>query len=424
MQVLGRSVRLADLAKSRLVRDFLLVCLLRLSQVGCGLVTTYFLTRTLSKAEFGEYHFILNFVGILTVFSLKELNNAVMQSVARGFAGTFRASLVYSLLGSVGGAAILLSLGLWFFYQHQSDLGLGFVIAAALFTLTHGLTQWKGAKMGHGDFAGFTRYEGICSIVMHMAIVGSIFAVPHNYVLPLALLLGVPALLNVVTTLLILRQTPKVARVEKKSIRYGTRTSFYAALQIAAKHIDKLFLFLFLSPVALATYVAADRIADLLATFIQDVAAVLGPRFASRGGYTRPLDRTLKYFSWMVGATLVVFAFTGMPWLLTAIFSDRYADAVPYGQALICAVAIGNLATLRFRYIRSNLDGTSVRTVALITSGTRVAAALILIPLFGIIGAVIAAFSYRISLAVAVGYLIKSRYLDPPNSVLAERTAD
>jgi O-antigen/teichoic acid export membrane protein len=423
VRILGRTFRLADLAKSRLISDFALVTLLRLCQVGFGLFTTYFLTRTLSKAEFGEYHFILNFVGLLTIFSLKELNNAVMQSVARGFLGTFRASLVYSLVGSVLGAIILFLLGLWHFYLRQIDLGFGFVIAAVFFTVTHGLTQWKSVRMGRGDFAGFVRYEGISAMIMHLMIVGSIFAVPHTYFLPLALLLGVPASLNLIATFVALRRLPRGAPAESKSIRYGIRTSLYMALQIGAKHIDKLLLFLFLSPIALATYVAADRIADLLATATQNVAAVLGPRFAKQRSYSRDLDRMLMYLAWAVGVAFVVFAFTAMPWLLTAIFSHRYADAVPYAQALICTVAFGNLARFRFRYIRSTLDESSVRSVVLITSGVRIGAVAALVPLFGIVGAVIAAFLYTVSLIISVRHLMQTKYLDaqPSRAVDEER---
>lgn len=411
VRALGRNLRLTALPGSRVVRDFAQVSLLRVCQVGFGLVTTYFLARTLSKEDFGAYHFILNLVGLLTLFSLKEVNNAVMQSVARGFSGTFRASLRYVLLGSAIAAVVLAGLALWYLRQQQHQLGIGMAIAAALFILTHGLTQWKGLKMGRGDFAGFTRYEGIGAIVTHLAIVASILAVPHQYLLPLALLLGVPGLLNLLLTLRCLRQMPRTAPVEADSIRYGMRTSVYGALQIGAKHVDKLFLFLFLSPATLATYVAADRIADLLATAVQDLAAVLGPRFARRGGYSRDLDRILKYASWAIGAAYVVFAFTALPWLLTAIFSDRYADAVPYSQALICAIAIGNLANFRFRYIRSTLDEASVRHVMLVTAGTRIAFAVILVPAFGLLGAVVAAFAYRISLALVVRYLIQKRYL-------------
>lgn len=411
VRALGRNIRLADLPRSRLVRDFAQVTLLRACQVGFGIVTTYFLARTLSKEEFGEYHFILNLVGLLTLFSLKEINNAVMQSVARGFLGTFRASLRYGLLGSAVAAVVLTGLAIWYLLRQQHQLGMGLAIAAALFLFTHGLTQWKGLKMGRGDFAGFTRYEGVGAIITHLAIVASILAVPQQYFLPLALLLGIPGLLNLLLTLRCLRQTPKTASVEGDSIRYGIRTSIYGALQIGAKHVDKLFLFVFLSPATLATYVAADRIADLLATAVQDLAAVLGPRFARRGRYSRKLDQVLKYTSWAVGAAYLVFAFTALPWLLTAIFSDRYADAVPYSQALICAIAIGNLANFRFRYIRSTLDEASVRHVMLITAGTRIAFAVILVPAFGILGAVAAAFAYRVSLALTVRYLIQRRYL-------------
>jgi len=58
-----------------------------------GLVITYFLVRALSQESFGEYNFLLSLIGLLSIFTLPGLNEAIMQSVARGKVGTYRAAL-------------------------------------------------------------------------------------------------------------------------------------------------------------------------------------------------------------------------------------------------------------------------------------------------------------------------------------------
>jgi O-antigen/teichoic acid export membrane protein len=92
------------------------------------------------------------------------------------------------------------------------------------------------------------------------------------------------------------------------------------------------------------------------------------------------------------------------------LFSDNYADAIPYAQALLCSVTIGNMATLRFRFIRSKIDTKSHRTVLISTSLARILTSLILIPLFGVAGAVASAFLYRIYMTVVVNIMIKKNY--------------
>jgi O-antigen/teichoic acid export membrane protein len=110
------------------------------------------------------------------------------------------------------------------------------------------------------------------------------------------------------------------------------------------------------------------------------------------------------------GSGIVLLAFTAMPYLVTFLFGGAYADAVPYAQALTCSVAIGYLANLRFRYIRSRIDARSFRDITLISSAVRLAAFLILVPPFGLVGAVVGTFIYRFALMGVVRVAIKRHY--------------
>ena len=77
----------------RLYHGVAYIFLLRFIQLGMGLAATYFLVRSMSKESFGEYNMVLNTVGILTIFALSGLNNSIMQAVARGYTGTYRATV-------------------------------------------------------------------------------------------------------------------------------------------------------------------------------------------------------------------------------------------------------------------------------------------------------------------------------------------
>jgi O-antigen/teichoic acid export membrane protein len=161
---------------------------------------------------------------------------------------------------------------------------------------------------------------------------------------------------------------------------------------------------------ALAVFVAAGRIPDLLSGTMQDVAAVLAPRLAKHGTYTKRLDRIFGLLSLLYGAVIVLFAFTAMPFVVTFLFGDNYADAIPYAQALTCSVAVGNLANLRFRFVRSRIDARGFRDITLVSSAVRLGAFLILVPPFGLVGAVIGTFLYRLALMGIVRIVIKRHY--------------
>jgi O-antigen/teichoic acid export membrane protein len=99
-----------------------------------------------------------------------------------------------------------------------------------------------------------------------------------------------------------------------------------------------------------------------------------------------------------------------LPTAVTLLFGDNYAEAIPYAQALACAVAMGSLANLRFRYIRSKIDARGFRDITLVSSIVRLFAFLVLVPPFGLLGAVVATFVYRLALMVVTQVVIKRHY--------------
>jgi O-antigen/teichoic acid export membrane protein len=393
-----------------LLKNTFFISALRAVQLMAGIGSTYVMAHLLSKNLFGQYHFILNCIGLVTLFAMKGLNESVMQSVARGFPGTFRHSIPVAFYWSLLGSVALAGLGSWYLFENQFLLAKGFLIAAVIFPFTHGLTQWKAVRTGREDFIGLLRTDGLASIIMNALMIGAMLLVPDSYIWPLAMLLLIPAIQNILLTLKGIRAIDPNLPAEEGSIAYGVKTNFYSAFNIAAKHIDKLLLFFFLSPVALATFVAADRIVDLLRNFVSDLAAVLAPRFARMKSFTGKLDRIMMWFSIIYGASVMVFAFTLMPWILTFIFGDSYHDAVPYAQALMLSVAFGNSASLRFRFIRSQMDTRGFKHITVYTSVLRIAVSLILIPFWGITGAVISAISYSILTAAVVHVVLRKRY--------------
>ena len=391
-------------------RNTLFVFALRFLQKTLGIAATYFVVRALSQEEFGEYHFILSIVGILTIFSLRGLNNSIMQSVARGFIGTYRAAVPLAFYSSLVGSLILAGIGGWYFLDGQQEMAFGCFIAASLFPFARGLTQWKAVKSGEENFPAIFKLEGTAIFIMNILIIGGVILVPGTLLIPLVILLAIPALQNCLITFLNLKTIKRDVPKEDKSISYGIKTSLYGGFNTVANHSVKLLLFFFLSPAILAIYIAANQLAELVRNMVQDIAAVLAPRFAKHSHYTARLDRAIKMFSLGIGLLIIGFAFTLLPWVLVTIFGESYREAIPYSQALLCSVVIGNIATLRFRFIRSRLDAASFRNITIITSFTRVLAAVILVPLWGLVGAVITAFIHRFSLVIITHFIIKKHY--------------
>ncbi len=386
---------------------------LRALQHVLRLAMLYFVVRALDTTQYGQYQFVLTCVALATVCALPGLNNSLVQSIARGFLGTFRPAVRLAFRASFVGSAVLLALAFWNARGPASELPRAFVVAAALFPFAYGLEQWRSLRTGFEDFAGFFRVEGATAVVLAALMIAAVVTWPGAIVVPLVVLLGVQSVANVYLTARALRRIPRDAPFEAGVLNHGTRTTFYAGLNTLANQIDKVLVFAFLSPASLAVLVVADRIPEMTKHAVQDVAAVLAPRFARRARYDHALDRSLRLLGIAAGATIVTAAFTVLPWLVTLVFGATYREAIPYAQALMCTVAIGNVATLRYRYVSSKLDKSGPLTVNLVMSTTRIAASAILVPWLGLMGAVISTAIYRLVMVAIVDFVIRRRYLPP-----------
>lgn len=393
----------------RLYKGVASLFMLRLVQLTMGLAATYFLARSMSKEAFGEYNVVLNAIGIVGMTALTGLNNSLMQAVARGHLGTFRAVVPIAFGGSCLGGG-LLAIGGWYLADSSATLTNGYFFAVLLFPFAYGLTQWKSMAVGQERFTSLLYYDGGSSVLTYALVILSVLYRPGEYIFPIVITLLVPALSNIILTAVEYRKVPKNASVEAQNVRYGIRTTLYSGFGAIGANVDRILLFWFMSPVALALFVAAGRIPDLLSAAMQDVAAVIAPRLAKHENYTKRVDWIFSFISMCYSVVTIALAFLGIPVLLPLLFGSNYVDAIPYAQALTCSIAIGTLANFRFRYIRSRIDERGFRDITLVSSAVRVVAFLALVPPFGIAGAVVAMFIYRLALVLIVRTVIKRHY--------------
>ncbi len=394
-----------------LLRGFSWLLVLRVAEKLAGFAVTLLMFRMLDKEQLGNYGFIQTAVALCAIFGIPEFQNTVSQSVARGHPGTYRASLPRALRCSLIGVVLLGGLGLWYLQSGQVALAVGFLVAAPLLPALHALTAWKGVLLGEARFGSFSRAEASNAMLRAALITAALWLVPGSLLAPLIAFFIVPAVQNLRQTWLACRRIPATAPEEPGAIRYGMKSNVYSAVGIVVANLDRLLIFTLLSPAMLAVYMAAEKFSDLLQGTVQDMAAVLANRFSKMSRYSHRLDDALKLASVAIAVFVLLFAWQAVPPLTLLIFGEAYRESIVYAQALVATVAVGNIATLRFRFIRSKLDAASYRDVLLTGSLGKLAASLVLIPLFGLAGAVGSVLCHRIVLAAITVHVIKTRYL-------------
>ena len=392
-----------------LLKNSFHVALLRGTQKTLSILTFYFLVRSISKEEFGDYSFIITILGLLSIFSLPGMGNAIIQSVARGHSGTYRKSIKINMLGGLCVSIICICLA-FFYYGTKPDLSICFLIIAAFAPIFQGLSQWRAYEKGKENFSIISRIGIVVAFIQSLSTIVIIIMIPGSIIWPLVTFLVPQSLCNLGMTLYTLRDVKRNTEIELESFKYGIETTIYSIFNILGNHIDKILLFTLLSPAALAIFVAAEKIPELIKTSIQDVSKVLVPRFAKHEKYTKRIDRLLMLFSIGAAAFCILFALFILPHLIHLIFGNAYDESIIYAQGLMISVAIGNNATMRAAFIKSKLDTKSFKIYTVSLSVIRVVASGIAIPLLGLWGAIVSTIIYRLCMVTIIHIIMKKRY--------------
>lgn len=394
----------------RLAKDMGSLTAQRVLQRALGLGSLYFVVRHLSQTDFGQYQFAAVAVAALAFMALPGLDNAVMQSVARGSRTLYRRATRAALSGALIGA-VMLAIAAVVLRPHRPEAFLPLMTAAALFPPYLGLTQWKSVLLATQRFPAWAVTESVVSAVTHGLLICAVLLDVQLLWVFVALYFGPGSLMNLIASLLCWGRMERSDADETRDLfRYGLGASAVTMVSMVAEQAERIAIFLILSPAALAVYLAGDRLSELIRSVAQDGAAVLAPRFARMSAYEGKIERAVWLICMAAGLGIVVFAFTLAPPLLLLIFGPEYAPSIPFAQALLVSVAVGNVGQFQFRFIRSQLDGASFRTITLWTSGVRILAGTGLVFAFGVWGAVGAVFLHRLALSILSSAVIRRRY--------------
>lgn len=397
-----------------IIRNFSYILVLRILQRVMGFVSLYFIVRALSQDDFGLYQFVLSIGVMLAPLALTGFQNVISQSAARGAIGSFLRLNTLGFLASFSGMVIILAIAGYYQYAGEFNTAIGLCAVAFFFPLRQGLQSWKYYYNGRERFKALSIIAGTMSILIHSSLVILAVLNVDFFLMYVLVTVGVEGLFNLGMTLYV-RNSIKVEKhevyLEEDSLKYGVKTTLYKILNSVASNLDKVLIFIFISPAVTAIFYAAERLSELLKNLVQDLAVTIAPRFARMDEYTKRLNHIIFLFSLIVGALILALAFFAIPVLIPFLFGEEYRDAIPYAQALMCTVAIANGSVLKFRFITSRFDFKGAKVLNYAMSFSRIIASLLFVPIFGIVGAVISVALSRIILMISVEYIIHKDYL-------------
>ena len=374
-------------------------------QVLGGVVTMVALANLIDANTFGTYQFIISTATILGVFTLTGMGLAINRAVAQGRDGAFRAGLRTKLKWSIG---ITLASGAtagYYFYNDNDTLGTAFLLVGALAPFIESFRLYEPFLEGKRRFKEAAIIGSIRKVLPMIAMVSALFLTDN-----VVHLIGVYFLSNALSYILmyavvIYRHRPPL-EYSLEDTRFSKHLSVMQLLQRLAGHADKILIFHFLGAAPVATFTIAQLAMRYSSKAVSTVSAVALPKLAVRDLSTlqRTLPRKVLIFSGVMGVAALAYILI-VPFLFPILF-PAYPEAIALSQVL----ALTMLFVPRNLYqkaLTAHAQTNSLYILQVATPLTKLALLGILLPLYGLWGAVSAILLTNLFSAVLMYVLFK-----------------
>lgn len=410
--------------RSRLLRGSSWVLLARAIGMPLGILTNGFLSRLLTKTEFGAYLTSFTLVIVGSLIAQLGLDRAVVrlvsQSLAMGQAGRARQAIRRTMrLGApaaIAAGGVLMLLGPPFardvlrseLIASGIPLTAGWLIAYSIQSLI--VEAFRGLQ----DFRRATIYDTILVDIALATTLGAIWALETRdigFLTVLAVAGGITALMTIVAASSLRVRVKKIdgdGTLERREILQIAWPSLLTnvASYFLSTGIDVLILGAFRPQAQVAVYGAATRLVILVATPLWILRGVLPPMISElhAQGRMKDLERTLRAGATLAGfpslLVLLIFLLFGGP-VMGVAFGDGYESG---------ATVLGILAIGRMVAVWSGASGVTLlmtghqklmMSITLCTGVAAVTGGILVAPRFGAVGIA----SVTVAVAVVQNFL-------------------
>lgn len=369
----------------------------------------------IDKDIYGNYQYIFSLVGIISIFSLSAMGKAIIQAVARGFEGSFisgfKIKLKWGLLSSL--AALIISCYYWI--QGNNNFSLSFLIVAIFLPLFNASIVYTNFLIGRKLFNIQVKYDSITQVLATLIMILALFFTKKFLIdapihLILLLLISVYFTSRTTLRLLFLLKTKNKFNINKKidakTIPFGKRLTFIEAIDILASNLDRILLFHYLGAIELAIYSFTILVPNQINTFLKHIGDLALPKFSvhSVKGIKKTLIKKICYLAILISILVLIYILIA-PYVYQ-IFFPKYLSSASYSRIYALSIIPLSFALIGEAF-RAKMMTKQIYQIRIIIPIIRASLFIILIPLYGIWGAIIGILCARTCSAILSVFLFK-----------------
>lgn len=389
-----------------LARNSFWVTLAYTVQVLSGALLTVVLARELTKEDLGVYQFVLAVAGVISAFTLTGLGQALVRGVAKGNGGLLRTAFRYKLLWST---LITLAAGIiasYYALKGVPELALAFLLVGASAPFIESFKLYENFLQGKEAFRDTALLGAWRKPIPLIALIITAYLYPE----PLALV-AVYFITNALSYGLVyrtvLQKYPAEKTHDRETFRLGWHLSLSTTFSRIVSQFDKLIIYHFLGPVAVASYTIAQLGSRYSGGFISSAAYMFLPKLAKQELTTLQETLPRKVLLFTLVMAVGVFSYIIIAPYLFALLFPNYPESVAYSQVLM----LGFLFMPRIVYGQALVAHNQIRSqyiLTIVSPVVRLTGMLLLIIPYGVWG-VIVAILIDAAVTSALSYLFFKR---------------
>lgn len=302
---------------------------------------TYVLANFVSEEVVGQYRFILAAYASISVFALGGLTTALTQSVASGKFGSYHEAVSikwrYGLIGTIAFAALA------GYFILAKDHDANFIVALVLAGVA--LPALETSSLYSAYLSGIAAFRRVAfALVINRLVVSTTVIILALYQPALTLLIGGYFVSQLVVNYFFHRQVgreiTREADVDTEMLPYAKHMTAMALVSVLSSQLDKIVLFFFFGPVALASFWVASVLPQEVGRVVSLVVSTFFPRMVRVESVTA--IQTVRKLYWLsLAVTLLIsFAYSLVDEYIFALFLPNYAEFATMSAVLMFAYAV------------------------------------------------------------------------------------
>ena len=357
------------------------------SSVAAFLLSIAF-ANLLPKETYGTYKYVLSLVSLLAIPTLPGMTSAIIRAVAKGHEGAFLPAIKTKIKWGLFSALASLTLALYYYLQGNNILAICFLIVAIFLPFMDALGMYNAYLSGKKMFGLNTWYNVSSQVASILLMIATIWFFKNIFLIIFTYFAA-----NTFFNILILRATLKKHKPnnldDKLTIAYGKNLSLITILGTISGSLDKILLFHYLGAGALATYAFAQAPINQSRSFFKTILTLAFPKIAASDNETIKKTLPPKMIKFFIFMAVCVIAYILLAPFLFGLLFPKYFEAIKYSQ----------LFSLILLFFPQKLIGTALEAkaqtkalyfISISSSTLRILLYFILLPIYGIYGAIYA----------------------------------